>query len=450
MKTILIIDDDRLVRESLDIHLNEVGFSVISADRGDDGVKKFKEKPADIIILDIRLPDMDGLTILRSIRDDDKNIPVIIITAFSDMHTTIQAMKLGADEYIHKPIDIDELDLIIKKIIKKQESNRRLEGLVTEASKDYRIDNIIGKSPKMLDIFKTIGILSESKTTVLIQGESGTGKELIARAIHYNSSDKSAPFIPVNCSALVETLLESELFGHEKGSFTGALYKKEGKFELADCGTIFLDEIGDMSPNLQTKVLRVLQEKEFERVGGREKIKVDVRVIAATNRTLSEMVKEGKFREDLYYRIKVVTIDVPPLRERKEDIPLLVSYLLNKINIELHKNVTKVPEDVMNIFRNYSWEGNVRELENILTRAVVLCRGEVLLKEYIKDFPSPKFMEKKREVELKSIKETEKELIETALRHTNWNRGKTCAILGISYPTLQKKIFEYDIKKPLF
>ncbi|MBI3601227.1 MAG: sigma-54-dependent Fis family transcriptional regulator, partial [Nitrospinae bacterium] len=443
MKTILIIDDDRLVRESLNIHLQEVGFRVIPADRGDEGLKKFKEEPSDIIILDIRLPDTDGLTILRSIRESNQNIPVIIITAFSDMHTTIHAMKIGADEYIHKPIDIDELDLIIKRIIKKQESNRRLEGLVTEVSREYQIGNIIGRSPEMLEIFKTIGIVSESKTTVLIQGESGTGKELIARAIHYNSDDKSAPFIPVNCSALVETLLESELFGHEKGAFTGALYRREGKFELADGGTIFLDEIGDMSQNLQTKLLRVLQEKEFERVGGREKVKVDVRVITATNRTLSEMVKEGKFREDLYYRIKVVTIDVPPLRERKEDIPLLAAYLLNKINLELHKNVRKVPEDVMNIFCNYSWKGNVRELENVITRAVVLCRGEVLLKEYLTDFPSPDFIEKKREVELKSIKETEKELIETALRHTNWNKGKTCAILGISYPTLQKKIFEY-------
>jgi two-component system response regulator AtoC len=446
MVKVLIVDDDEHIRESLELYLTEKGYRVISASDGRAALSHFRDDHPKIIILDIRLPDMNGLEVLRQIKASNGKIQVAMITAFQDMETTIAAMKLGACEYIHKPIDINELEMVIERMKETLSLSERYREL-SEINGEYRVNNIIGKSNTMKEVFKIIGLVSESKTSILIQGESGTGKELIAKVIHNNSLYKDQPFIPVNCSALPETLLESELFGHEKGAFTGAVSAKKGKFELAQNGTIFLDEIGEISANVQVKLLRFLQDKEFERLGGEKKMLSKARIIAATNRDLSELVRIGKFREDLYFRLKVVTIDIPPLRERKSDIPYLVEYLLAKINRELHKAVRKVPQDVMGRFVGYEWPGNVRELENVLIRAVLLSKGEVLQEECIsgslkKVLP----LEDGKDTKTLSLQEMEKKHIFQILHLANWNKGKACEILQISRPTLRHKMKLYQIK----
>jgi two-component system response regulator AtoC len=327
-----------------------------------EGLKQCTVFDPHVIILDIRLPDMNGLEVLQElIRNGRKNI--IIITAFHDMDITIKAMKFGAFDYIPKPIDVEELDRVIDKALKSSSSTRTAEAVSIDPSLSFVEGKIIGKSRGMKEIFKAIGVLSENRITVLIEGETGTGKELIARAIHQNSPYKEHPFRAVNCSTIVGTLLESELFGHEKGAFTGASSSKRGKFELAGQGTIFLDEIGEIPFELQSKLLRFLQEKEFERLGGEKRIQSNARVIAATNKDLWEMVQDGAFREDLYYRLNVATIKIPPLRERRSDIPLLVERILQKINYELNKGIRKVEEEALKKMTEYDWPGNVRELE---------------------------------------------------------------------------------------
>jgi two-component system response regulator AtoC len=425
--------------------LHEKGYAVVTSEDGVQGLEAVQRERPDIVILDIRLPGMGGLEVLQKIKEKGEDIYVIMITAYHAMETTIQAMKLGAYEYIHKPIDVDELEIAIDKVVNNQKLNTRLENLIMEISEDYKVNNIVGRSKAVQEIFKIIGLVSESKTTVLIQGESGTGKELIARAIHYNSPYRRDPFLPINCSALVETLLESELFGHEKGAFTGATHLKKGKIELAQNGTIFLDEIGDISPNLQVKLLRFLQEKEFERVGGEVILRSSARVIAATNQNLLQLVEKKKFREDLYFRLKVVEIYVPPLRERKSDIPLLVEHLFNKINRELHKKVTKIPKEVMEGLVNYSWPGNIRELENLLTRAIVLSTGNILLPESFPELLGSLKGNLREPDRIKSLEQIEMEHVAKALEVARWDKGKTCNLLGISRPTLRKKIEKYNL-----
>jgi len=323
MSKILVIDDDRSIRETLELYLTEEGYEVVTAATGTEGLNRFVETSPDVVILDIRLPDVDGFTVLEDLREDEENVKVIMITAHHDMDSTINAMKGGAFDYIHKPVNVDELDMAIKKALKTREMEQKIDGLLMEPSRHFKVGDIIGTGKEMREIFKTIGVVSQNRTTILIQGESGTGKELIAKVIHHNTA-RDEPYIAVNCSAIVETLLESELFGHEKGSFTGAIARKLGKFELARYGTVFLDEISEMSLNLQAKLLRVLQEMEFERVGGKDRVRVHARIIAATNKDLRTMVREGKFRDDLFYRLNIVAITLPPLRERPEDIPDLV------------------------------------------------------------------------------------------------------------------------------
>ncbi|MCF8062127.1 MAG: sigma-54 dependent transcriptional regulator [Deltaproteobacteria bacterium] len=443
---VLIIDDERAILETLEMFLRKNGYEVHTEEDGCKGLDAVGTDPPDVVILDIRLPDMDGLEVLRRIREDQPDLNVIMITAYHDMETTVQAMKLGAYEYIHKPIDVDELEIAIEKVANNIRLNHRLEGLITDISREYKVRNIVGESRGMKEIFKLIGLVSESRTTVLIQGESGTGKELIAHAIHYNSPFRKEPFIPVNCSTLVETLLESELFGHEKGAFTGAVSRKAGKIELAGKGTIFLDEIAELSTSLQVKLLRFLQEREFERVGGVERLRSEARVIAATNRDLSELVKGRAFRDDLFFRLKVVEMGVPPLRERKSDIPLLVDHLLNKINAELHRRVTGIPAEVMQLFMDYDWPGNVRELENVLTRAVVLSHGEVLLPETLPNLSmEPAKGHEADQPVVRSLQAVEREHIEYVLRVTNWNRGDACRLLGVSRPTLRSRIRKYGL-----
>ena len=441
---IAIIDDERSIRRSLEMFLQKKGYTVLTAEDGEKGLLVLENERPEILILDIRLPGMDGLEVLRAVRAWHPAVGVIMITAYHDMDTTIQAMKSGAYEYIHKPIDVDELEIVIDKVAGNIKLSGRLDDLITEISRDYKVHNIVGQTPAMQEIFKTIGLVSENRATVLIRGETGTGKELIAKTIHYNSVFAKEPFVPVNCSTLVENLFESELFGHEKGAFTGAAYQKKGKVELAQNGTVLFDEIGDISSAVQVKLLRFLQERQFERVGGTERLHFGARVISATNRDLPQLVEEGKFREDLYFRLNVVEIHVPPLRERRSDIPLLIEHLLHKINLDLHKNVRKVPRSVMNCLTDYHWPGNVRELENVLTRSVVLCKGDVLSPDQFSHFlahdefaPGP--------LPSNRLDEVVKQHVVATLRHTGWHKGKTCEMLGISRPTLRDMIRKYNL-----
>jgi two-component system response regulator AtoC len=457
MSKVLVVDDDRSICETLKLYLTEEGYEVHTALTGTEGLNKVVEVSPDVVILDIRLPDINGFTVLEDLKKDDESTKVIMITAHHDMDTAINAMKEGAFDYIHKPIDVDELDIAIRKALTTLEMERKINGLLMEPSRDFKVGDIIGTGSAMREIFKTIGVVSQSKTTVLIEGESGTGKELIAKVIH-NSTSSSEPYIAINCSAIVDTLLESELFGHEKGSFTGAINKKLGKFELARYGTVFLDEISEMSINLQAKLLRVLQEMEFERVGGKDRVKVNARIIAATNKDLKKLVREGKFRDDLYYRLNIVSMNIPPLRERVEDVAPLTDYLLKKINRDLHKNVIGVSNEMIDIFAKYNWPGNIRELENLLVRAIVTTKGQVLGKgdfpDLLEDLPERESQretiseenEKDKDFEICTIDEIEKKHITQIIKKTGKNKGEVCEILGISRPTLERKLEKYGIE----
>src|SRR5438876_3358524 len=368
------------------MHLEERGFGVDSAATGAEGFRMAEQSPPAAIVLDMRLPDASGIDLIPELKKRAGETPVLMITAHHDMATTILAMKAGAFDYIHKPIDIRALDVAIDRALEVRRLSKGTDFLSVEAQRAVKMDDIVGISPPMQQLFKDVGRVAASRATVLIQGESGTGKELIARVIHSYSAG-GRPFIGINCSAIVDTLLESELFGHEKGAFTGAVQAKPGKFELAEDGSIFLDEIGELSQNLQAKLLRVLQEREVERVGGVRRIPIKARILAATNRDLAVEVKAGSFREDLYQRLKVVTLSLPPLRERPEDVPLLVEHLIVKINQRLHKNLRRVPREVIERLQRRSWPGNVRELENVLTRAAVLSQGDLILEEQLQETP---------------------------------------------------------------
>ena len=445
---ILVIDDQNAILESLSMFFSEKGYETVTAEYGKEGLKKVQSEQPDIVISDIRLPDINGIEVLKAIRSINGQIFVIMITAFHDMETTIEAMKYGAYDYIHKPINIDELNVSVNKVAEALTLKNNLSIYINDQKVQYKLDTIIGKTKSIQQIFKLIGLTCNNKATVLIQGESGTGKELISKAIHYNGIMRDEPFVGINCSALVETLLESELFGHEKGAFTNALYAKKGKFELAKNGTIFLDEISELPLSTQAKILRFLQEKEFERVGGEKTIKSDTRIIAATNKNLTKMIRDGSFREDLFFRLKVITISVPPLRERKSDIPLLVDFFLHKISEELHKRPRQISQKALEKIMQYRWPGNVRELENVLTRAVVLSRDEVIMEEHISIFSEVEGGTDTalKETHFKSLEELEKEHIRKALLKVGGQKGKACELLRISRPTLRKKIRKYDIR----
>jgi two-component system, NtrC family, response regulator AtoC len=443
-KKILIIDDESSLLESLEMFLTEKGYDVACALTAGEGLEKNLSFDPDVVILDVRLPDMDGLEALRRLHLRDKK-NVIIITAFHDMDTTIRAVKSGAFEYIPKPIDVEELETAIDRALEFSGTSRGFRGVTLDPAFVYEEDKIVGRSKEMKEIFKTIGRLSENRVTVLIEGETGTGKELIARAIHRHSPHKDQPFRAINCSTIVSTLLESELFGHEKGSFTGASATKRGKFELAGEGTIFLDEVGEIPIELQSKLLRFLQEKEFERIGGERRIKSNARVIAATNKDLWNMVHTGTFREDLYYRLNVAAIRVIPLRERKSDIPALVEYILGKINHDLKKGIRKVEEKAVQRLINYEWPGNVRELENVLTHAVINTQGDTILEELITPLLARKTVREMERPSGHSLQEIEKEYIIGVLNRTRWHLGRACELLGISRPTLRHKLGVYGI-----
>jgi DNA-binding NtrC family response regulator len=428
MRSILIVEDDPLVRKTLASQLAKKGFDVTVAETGEDGVRAFGETGPDIVLLDVRLPDIDGLEVLRRIKERNRRAIILVMTAFDDMKTVVEAIKLGAFEYLVKPLNATELDLAIEKAFQVRGLEEKVSYLVEEKKKEYTIDNIIGRSAVMRGVFKLIGSVANTRANVLIQGESGTGKELVAKAIHYNSPYRDEPFIVINCSAIQDTLLESELFGHVKGAFTDAVSETKGKFEIAGRGTLFLDEVGDVSPNLQSKLLRVIESRDFMKVGGEKVLKTEARIIAATNQNLKMLIEKGRFREDLFYRLKVVEISLPALRERREDIPDLVAYLLEKINRELRRNVRKVPADVMKTLADMPWRGNVRELENALTRAVILAKGDVVLKENL------------------PLEEVEKKYIQYVLHAVRGSKTRASQILQISRPTLDKKIKEYGLE----
>ncbi len=443
MKSVLIIDDDPLIRKTLSSHLAKQGFEVYLAEDGDEGIQKFAEFRPELVLLDVRLPGLDGIEVLRRIKERNKKAYVLVMTAFDDMKTTVEAIKLGAFEYLVKPLNFIDLDLTVAKAIQVKALEEKVSYLVEERQKEYTIDNIIGHSHQIREVFKLIGSVANTRTNILIQGESGTGKELVAKAIHYSSPFRDEPFIVINCSAISDTLLESELFGHAKGAFTDAVAETKGKFEIAGKGTLFLDEIGDISPNLQSKLLRVIESRDFMKVGGEKVLKTEARLIAATNHDLKSLISKGQFREDLFYRLKVVEIFLPPLRDRKEDIPELVAYLLEKINRELRKTVRKVPPEVMTLLQEMPWKGNVRELENALTRAVILAKGDVVLKE---NLPLESTEKKPYPADLVPLEEVEKNYIQHVLNATQGSKTKSSQILGISRPTLDKKIKEYKLQ----
>ncbi len=448
MTKILIIDDDESTRETLRLYLAEVGYATFAAATGAEGLDLWKRENPELIVSDVNLPDANGLEIMARMKESDPNLPVIIITAFDDMKSTIAAMQKGAYDYLEKPIDINRLKISIQRALENRLMSERLAAFMPDEIVDHELnDTLIGKSAGMREIYKKIGQTTNTRVTLLLQGESGTGKELIAKIIHYSGVTKNQPFVAVNCSALTETLLESELFGHVRGAFTDAIRDKKGKFELAGEGTVFLDEISEMSANLQVKLLRVLQELEFERVGGESTIPVKARIIAATNRNLQEFVRNGRFRDDLYYRLSVFTIDIPPLRERKEDLEALVVHLLNRINLKIHRSVRKIGDNVMEMLRNHDWRGNVRELENVLTQAVVLSKSDVLEKETIILRSNDTALKTPLDVGNWTLEEVEKFYIKVMLDKLDWNIARSCVALGISKPTIYRKIQVYGLKK---
>ncbi|MHB8874977.1 MAG: sigma-54-dependent transcriptional regulator [Myxococcaceae bacterium] len=468
METLLLVDDDLSLLESLKMHFEEAEeagsprFNVATATNAAGALRVAQDVRPSLVILDMMLPDRTGLEIIEELKAICGDAPILIVTAFHDMETTIRAMKLGAFDYIHKPFpDPASLDLVVARALQVRQLSRRAESGSSDVAA-VRLGDIVGTSPGMQRLVKEIGKVSAApRATVLIYGESGSGKELIARVVHNYSNDTPQPFIGINCSAIVDTLLESELFGHEKGSFTGASAVKLGKFELAEEGTVFLDEIGDMSLMLQAKLLRVLQEREFERVGGVKRLPVKARVIAATHRDLAQEVAAGRFREDLYQRLKVVRLEIPPLREHREDIPALVHHLLEKINDKVHKRVVRVPAEVMEHLTQLPWRGNVRELENVLTNAVVRSPGEVLVPDDLPKLevaggpvtPASDLLGQWLQgpggaddlSKIPTLDEAERILILRTLAATGGHKGKACQVLGISRPTLERKLQKYGV-----
>ncbi|HHW37772.1 MAG TPA: sigma 54-interacting transcriptional regulator [Bacillales bacterium] len=463
---ILVVDDEISVRTALKALLKREGYEVETASNGEEAVSLVKTLQPALVIMDIRMPKKDGIEALQEIREINKDINVIMITAYAAVETAIKAMMVGAYDYIIKPFNNDEVKILAKRALQVQSLKEEVKVLHRELSYNHRLDKLLTNSAKMMQLYKLIGKVAQTNATVLVTGESGTGKELVANTIHYNSNRRMGPFIKINCGALPEGLLESELFGHEKGAFTGAIHRKLGRFELAKQGTIFLDEIGEVSQGLQVKLLRVLQEHEFERVGGTETIKADFRVIAATNRDLKSMVAQGEFREDLYYRLNVVPLNVPPLRERKEDIILLSNYFLQKFSNENDKEIAGFDESTKMLLENYSWPGNVRELSNIIERAVIMNPGTIIFPEDISlselkitqgpssDTISSNFKKSIEEyllqmdkgITLKDlIKQIEKHVIGLKLQKNEGNRMKTAKELGISRRALLYKIQEYGI-----
>ena len=445
--TILIVDDEKNTREGLARALQRQ-YDVRLAENGLRALDLLSEEPVDVMLSDIRMPGMDGMTLLQRALARSPQPVCILLTAYGTIETAVEAMKHGAYDFLTKPVNLDRLDLLLKRALREREVETENRGLHEQLDAKYGVENIIGRSPQMQEIFDMIRQVSASRATVLIQGESGTGKELVAHAIHRLSPRVHGPFVPVHCAALSHNLLESELFGHEKGAFTGATERRRGRFELADGGTLFLDEIGEIDPSIQVKILRVLEERKFERVGGQETLGVDVRLVAATNKNLKELMEQGKFREDLFYRLYVVVIHLPALRERTGDIPLLAQHFLKGLAKENAKAVDGITPEAMEALTAYSWPGNVRELRNVLERMVVLSRGDKLT---LRDVPAVirdavrQGVAPRASGEL-TIDEAEKQMIIRALKTHEGNRTLAAKELGISRRTLHRKLNEYGLR----
>ncbi|MDB4442387.1 sigma-54 dependent transcriptional regulator [bacterium] len=449
---ILVADDELSHRQMIDAVLAAEGYEVTLAEDGQAAISAVENRFYDLVIMDVRMPNVDGIQALQRIKQMSPDIPVIIMTAYASVGTAVDALKSSAYDYLIKPLDIEELKILVAKALHHHQLEQENIYLKERLNDRFDFSNIIGRSPAMKKLFETMALVAPSEATVLIVGESGTGKELIANAVHQNSPRKDLPFVKVNCAALPETLLESELFGHEKGAFTGAIARKQGRFQLAHNSSILLDEIAEMAPSTQAKILRVLQEREFEPVGSTQTMKVDTRVIAATNKNLEDEIREGRFREDLYYRLNVVTVDVPPLRERREDIPLLADLFLKQYaekNRRLIKGFTPRATDLL---MRYDWPGNVRELENIIERAVIMSRGEMITPlEFPIDLQNLDEELKESRIDLtpgRSLKEVEKVMILRTLEESGGNRTHAARVLGISRRTLQLKLKEYGINPP--
>jgi len=448
-KKILVIDDDQSLCRVISFYLSEEGYEVQLCHEGNTGMEIFKKFEPDLLICDIKLPGKDGFSILDAVLKERPDCPVIMITAHGTVEDAVKAMKNGACDYILKPFNKDDLKITVDKAIRMSDLVSENTYLRKELEEKYSFENIAGKSPEMLKIFRMISQVCSTDSNILILGESGTGKELVARAIHYNSPRKKHPFIAINASAIPDNLIESELFGHKKGAFTGAAGDKKGKFQLAHEGTIFLDEIGDMKQELQVKLLRVIQEKEIDIVGGTMPVKIDVRLIAATNKNLEEEVKEGRFREDLFYRLNVIAIELPPLRARKSDLPFLVQFLIKKY--APHGKITGVTKEVMDIFEKYYWPGNVRELENVIERGIVLSEGNLIDKDCLpgKMLDS---LEKIKKIHIDwpeegiSLEELEKDLIKQALLRANNNQTRAAELLSITRSALIYRMEKHGLK----
>jgi len=450
--SILIIDDEAGIRESLETLLEFEGYDVESAETGEDGMLRLSERTFDLVLLDFALPDRNGLEILGDIRERDSQLAVIMITAYGTLDNAVHAMQKGATNFIQKPWDNEKLLADVRAAVARRRAEEENEQLKRALKQRYSFEHIVGKSDSMLKIFDLVGQVAPSRSTVLIQGESGTGKELIAKAIHANSPRKNHPFVPVNTGSMPADLLESTLFGHVKGAFTSAISSKKGLFEVADGGTIFLDEIGTMSLETQAKILRVVQDRKFMHLGGIHELQVDVRVIAATNIDLNVLVREGRFREDLYYRLNVITVDLPPLRSRGEDIPRLVGHFLEKFARENGKPLIHISPEALRPLMDYGWPGNVRELENVIERAVVLCNGPAVGIELIPDHivgrgSEGKMFEHRPDAPLfEIVEDCERRLIVNMLEKCNWNQTDAAERFHIPLSTLNQKIKRLNIE----
>lgn len=441
---ILIVDDELSVRTSLKEWFLEEGFTVETAESGEDALNKMHTGPYDLILLDIKMPGMDGITLQKKIKEIDEDAIIIIMTAYASVDTAVEALKLGAFDYVTKPFDPDDLSQLIRNALKQKELTSENVQLKEKISELSGVDDIIGQSEEMKRVFEMVDTVAETDSTVLIRGESGTGKELIARAIHSRSKRRYFPIVAVNCGAIPETLLESELFGHEKGAFTGAQYRRKGKLELANGGTLFLDEIGDISFKMQIDLLRVLEGKRFTRLGGSEEISVDFRLICATNKNLEKLVEEEKFRDDLYYRINVFSIFLPPLRKRKSDIIMLANHFIQKYARSMGKPKKSIASNVQEMMLEYSWPGNVRELENAIERAMVIGKGPEIT---IEDLPLHINTTEKSNSGKVKLSDLEKDHILRMLEETGGNVTKAANLLGIDRVTLYNKMKKYGVKR---
>ncbi len=446
-KRVLVIDDEPGVRTSLRMAL-EPAYDVVCAADAKEGIEVFRRESPHLVLLDLVLPDTDGLTLLPMLHGENRSVPVIMLTALKTVKTAVDAMKAGAADYLTKPFDVEELRVLVAKTLAARELERELTHLRAEVAARYGLPNLIGKSPAMQEVYAKIAQIANSRTTVLITGESGTGKELVARALHYNSLRRHGPFVPLNCAALPEAIIESELFGHEKGAFTGAVARRIGQFEAAHGGTLFLDEIGDLSPATQAKLLRVIQEREFTRIGGVQPVRVDVRIVAATNKPLEDLVRRKEFREDLYYRINVVSLRLPPLRERQEDIPLLATHLLSKRLEEEGRPPQAFSKEALEVLTAYPWPGNVRELENVIEQLLVWSHGDVITAEHLPaklrgDLRAGSLRDEILAGRLsleQAVLEFESEMIQDALQRTNYVQTRAATLLGISRRMLKYRM----------